>query len=241
MGMNDTRIALVTGANRGIGLETARQLARAGLHVILTARDLRRGAEALARLQAEKLPVELRKLDVTRNADARALADWLRETHGRLDVLINNAGILPESSRDPGAKSADPLLVAPATVMEILNTNTLGALRMIQALAPLMPAGGRIVNVSSWMGQFKRLEDRHLGYRMSKTALNVLTRVLAMRLQDRNVQVHSVCPGWVRTDMGGEKAETAPEEAAAHIVWLATSPEITETGLFWRNRRRIEW
>lgn len=239
--MLEQRIALVTGANRGIGLATTRALCDAGFHVIITARNAQRGAKALATLQREKRSVELRKLDVTGNADAQSLAAWLEETYGRLDVLINNAGILPESSRETGARSADPLRVAPATVLEILNTNTLGPLRMIQALARLMPAGGRIINISSWMGQFKRLEDRHLGYRMSKTALNVVTRVLALRLAEQGVQVQSVCPGWVRTDMGGEKAETSPEEAAANIVWLATSPEVTETGGFWRNRHRVDW
>ena len=174
--MTDIKIAVVTGANRGLGLETARQLAQGGFHVVLTARNPQAGAQALRKLQAENLSVELRKLDVNSTEDALALAHYLREHHRRVDVLVNNAGILPESSREAGAKSTDALKVSPLTVMEILNTNTLGAVRLIQALAPLMPEGARIVNVSSGMGALNDMGGGYLGYRISKAALNVVTR-----------------------------------------------------------------
>lgn len=233
--------AIVTGANRGIGLELSRQLAQAGFHVVMTARDLVQGAQALASLQAENLSVELRHVDVARSEDANALAAYLREQDRQVMVLINNAGVFLESSRETGDKSADPLRVSPLTLMETVNINTLGAVRMIQALAPLLQSGARVINVSSWMGQFKRLEGNNLGYRLSKTALNVVTRVMAERLQEQNAQVHSVCPGWVQTAMGGERAELSAAQAAAHIVWLATSTEVSGTGRFWRERRQIDW
>ncbi|MBU6470647.1 MAG: SDR family NAD(P)-dependent oxidoreductase [Gammaproteobacteria bacterium] len=234
-------IAVVTGANRGLGLETARQLASRGLHVILTARNPRTGAEALGRLQTEKLAVELRKLDVNSTEDAQALARYIKEAHGRVDVLVNNAGILPESSRDAGAKSANPLKVSPLTVMEIFNTNTLGAVRLIQALAPLMPEGARIVNVSSGMGALNDTGGGYLGYRISKAALNMVTRMFAAELAPRGILVNSVCPGWVRTDMGGTGASRSIEKGVETIVWLASAPEATESGFFWRDRRKIPW
>ncbi|MGH8311875.1 MAG: SDR family oxidoreductase [Gammaproteobacteria bacterium] len=235
------KIAVVTGANRGLGLETARQLASRGFHVILTARNPQAGAEALKRLQAEKLPVELRKLDVNSTEDALALARYIKETHGRVDVLVNNAGILPESSRHTGAKSADPLKVSPLTVMEIFNTNTLGAVRLLQALAPLMPEGARIVNVSSGMGALNDSGGGYLGYRISKAALNMVTRVFAAALAPRGILVNSVCPGWVRTKMGGANASRSIEKGVETIVWLASAPEATESGFFWHDKKKIAW
>jgi len=239
--MTDIKIAVVTGANRGLGLETARQLAQGGFHVVLTARNPQAGAQALRKLQAENLSVELRKLDVNSTEDALALAHHLREHHGRVDVLVNNAGILPESSREAGAKSTDALKVSPLTVMEILNTNTLGAVRLIQALAPLMPEGARIVNVSSGMGALNDMGGGYLGYRISKAALNVVTRVFAHDLADRGISVNSACPGWVRTDMGGPGASRSVEKGAETIVWLATSPQSAGSGYFWRERKQIPW
>lgn len=239
--MTEKRIAVVTGANRGLGLETARRLAAHGFHVILTARNPQAGAEALKRLQAEKLSVELRKLDVNSTEDAQALARHIKESHGHVDVLVNNAGILPESSRAPGAKSSDPLKVSPLTVMEIFNTNTLGAVRLIQALAPLMPEGARIVNVSSGMGALNDSGGGYLGYRVSKAALNMVTRVFAAELAARGILVNSVCPGWVRTDMGGAGASRSIEKGVETIVWLASAPEAAESGFFWRDRKKIPW
>ncbi|MDE2234266.1 MAG: SDR family oxidoreductase [Gammaproteobacteria bacterium] len=239
--MPDRKIAVVTGANRGIGLEVARQLAHLGLQVVLTARNLQKGGDAMRELEKQKLPVEFRKLDVTSNDDAQALAQYLREQHGRVDVLVNNAGILPESSRDSGANASDALKVSPVTLMEIFNTNTLGAVRLIQALVPLMPEGARIVNVSSAMGALNDMGGGYLGYRISKAALNVVTRVNASELSARGILVNSVHPGWVRTAMGGPGASRSIEKGAETIVWLATSPDADETGHFWHDRKRIPW
>ena len=239
--MNNKLIAVVTGANRGLGLETARQLAQHGFHVILTARNIQTGAAALKTLQAEKLSAELRKLDVNSTDDAQALARYIKESHGHVDVLVNNAGILPESSRESGIKSSDPLKVSPVTVMEIFNTNTLGAVRLIQALVPLMSEGGRIVNVSSGMGALSDTGGGYLGYRISKAALNMATRVFANELAPLGIAVNSVCPGWVRTDMGGAGASRSIGKGVETIVWLASAPEATESGFFWRDKRKIPW
>lgn len=240
--MNDTaRIAVVTGANRGIGLAVTRALAREDFTVVMCARDAAAGAEAQQSLAAEGLPVILRRLDVTRGEEAESLARWLREQFGHVDVLVNNAGILLES-RKPGAKhSADPMQVSMSTLLEHFNVNTLGAVRMIQAIAPLMPAGGRIVNLSSGMGQLSDMGSGHLGYRLSKTALNAATRVYAHELAGQGVHVYALCPGWVRTRMGGESASRSPEEGADTAVWLATGEPAPESGLFYRNRKPIAW
>ncbi|HEV2110420.1 MAG TPA: SDR family oxidoreductase [Gammaproteobacteria bacterium] len=231
--MSETKTAVVTGANRGIGFETSRELARRGFHVVLTARNLAAGAGALKRLQADGLSVELRKLDVTSGEDAQALARQLRETRGRVDVLVNNAGILPDKD--------GTLDVSAVTLMEILNTNTLGAVRLIQALAPLMAKGGRIVNVSSGLGALGEMGGGQLGYRMSKTALNAVTRVFAAELAARGIAVNSVCPGWVKTDMGGAGATRSVAKGAETIVWLASDPKMTESGGFFRDKRAIAW
>jgi NAD(P)-dependent dehydrogenase (short-subunit alcohol dehydrogenase family) len=240
--MNETKhIAVVTGANRGLGFETARQLAQRGIHVIMTARDKQAGAAALRKLEQQRLPVELRKLDVNSSEDAQALARYIVEQYGHLDILINNAGIFPEDSANNGAKSADPLKVSPATIMEIFNTNTLGAVRLIQALAPHMSRGGRIVNVSTGMAALHDMGGAYLGYRISKTALNAVTRVFATELASSHIKVNAVDPGWVKTDMGGRSATRSITEGVGTIVWLATAPEATESGRFWRDKRILAW
>ena len=240
--MNDARrIAVVTGANSGIGLAAAKGLADKGFAVVMTARDPRRGEEARARLAAAGLDVALRKLDVTRSEDARALARWLREQHGRVDVLINNAGIMNESRRAAPERSSDPLQVSATTVMEHFNVNTLGAMRVIQALVPLMGDDARIVNVSSGLGQLSDMGGGHLGYRLSKAALNAATRVFASELGGSGVKVYSMCPGWVQTRMGGDSAPRSPEEGADTALWLATTAPAPEPGRFYRNRKPIDW
>lgn len=239
--MPEQKIAVVTGANRGIGFETSRLLAEAGWHVVMCARDLKAGVAGTEKLQERKLSVECRRLDVAKSEHARALGQYLLDAYGRVDLLINNAGIMLEKSSEHGRYSADVLEVSPQTVMEIFNVNTLGALRVTQALAPLLTDGSRVVNVSSGMGALNDMDGDWTGYRISKTALNALTRILHARLKDRGVLVNSVCPGWVSTDMGGDRAPVAPGEAASSVVWLGTSPEVTSGGGFYRDRKPIPW
>lgn len=239
----DQAVAVVTGANRGLGRATSRALAEQGYHVVLCARDSESGADTMASLQAEQLSCELRRVDITRQEDVAGLARHLGDNLGRVDVLVNNAGVNIESRSDAGKRSADPTRVSPMTVMETLNINTLGALRCIQALAPLFTEGARIINISSGMGQLEEMASGWLGYRMSKTAMNSLTRVFADEFAERGIRVNSVCPGWVRTDLGGEQAERSIEEGIDTIVWLATSdaPAAKASGRFFRDREQIAW
>lgn len=235
-------IAIVTGANRGMGLEVSRQLAKSGYHVIMAARDAHKGAAALHELRDEGLDVELRKVDVISTADCTALAEYVGREYKGVDVLVNNAAILPESSSDTtGRYSSNPLRVPPSTLMEIINTNTLGPVRMIQALATLLRENARIVNVSSSMGQLSAMGNAHLGYRMSKTALNTVTTLFANVLAPRNIKVNSVDPGWVRTTMGNDKAPRSIEQGAASIVWAALLPADGPTGGFFRDGEPLPW
>lgn len=237
----EARIAIVTGANRGIGLAATRMLAERSFTVVLCARDATSGGKAQSRLEAAGLPVVLRKLDVTRSEETASLARWLRKQFGHIDVLINNAGIMLESRR-PGAKhSSDPMQVSMSTLLEHINVNTLGAIRMIQVLAPLMREGARIVNLSSGLGQLKDMGGGQLAYRLSKAALNAATRVFAAELAGHGVSVYAMCPGWVRTRMGGDRAVRSVEEGADTAIWLATQNPAPESGLFYRNREPIAW
>lgn len=239
--MSDQPVAIVTGANRGLGLESARQLGELGYRVIITSRDARRGAAALATLTSAGVAADLRRVDVTRTDDAQALARSMAENYGAVDVLVNNAGVMIESRRNPPERSADPLAVSATTVLELFNVNTLGALRLTQALAPYLRNGARVVNVSSGMGGLAEMGSDYLGYRASKAALNALTRVMAHALAERGVLVNAVCPGWVRTDLGGTRATRSVSEGAAGIVWAATLPPDGPTGGFFRDGQPLAW
>jgi NAD(P)-dependent dehydrogenase (short-subunit alcohol dehydrogenase family) len=234
--MENKKIAVVTGANRGIGLEICRQLARHGVKVILTSRDEFKGEAAVDGLRGEKLDITFHQLDVTDPASVGRLVADVQSDYGRLDILINNAGVMPEHGEAAGVFKADVDLVR-----GILETNTLGPLRMAQALIPLMRGEGRVVNVSSGMGQLAEMNGGWPGYRLSKTALNALTRILAAELEGTRVKVNSVCPGWVRTDMGGPGASRSVEQGAETPVWLALLSDDGPTGGFFRDKRPIPW
>ncbi len=237
--MPNQPVAIVTGAYRGLGLETCRQLAARRHTVILTARREREGRAAAERLRAEGLDVAFHLLDVTDEQSITQLAAFVRDTFGRLDVLVNNAGIFPDPTPGSGRESVFDARLE--TVRRGLETNTLAPLRLCQALIPLMRGRGRVVNVSSGMGQLSEMNGGCPGYRLSKTALNALTRILADELGATGVKVNSVCPGWVRTDMGGPEATLSVEEGAAGILWAATLPDDGPTGGFFRNAKPIPW
>jgi NAD(P)-dependent dehydrogenase (short-subunit alcohol dehydrogenase family) len=229
------RIVVVTGGNRGIGLEICRQLAVRGARVVLTARKPGAGATAVKKLAAEKLAAEFHPLDVTDAKSIAALHDFLKDRFGRLDVLINNAGIIAKGE-------APALKVGLPTIRATLETNALGPLHLAQSLVPLLERSKspRIVNMSSGMGALEDNSGGHAAYRISKTALNAVSTILAAELRGE-VAVNSVCPGWVRTDMGGAHADRDVAEGADTAVWLALDAPDNLTAKFVRDRKVIPW
>jgi NAD(P)-dependent dehydrogenase (short-subunit alcohol dehydrogenase family) len=228
-------IIVVTGGNRGIGFEICRQLAERGAQVVLTARNAEAGQAALGKLAAHKLAAQFCPLNVTDSASTAALREFLERTFGHLDVLINNAGII-------AAEDASGLEVPLATVRATLETNTLAPLHLAQTLAPLLKRSraGRIVNVSSGMGALSDMQLGYAAYRISKAALNAVTGILAAALHGA-VAVNSMCPGWVKTDMGGANAERDVSQGADTAVWLALDAPQELTGKFLRDRQVIPW
>jgi NAD(P)-dependent dehydrogenase (short-subunit alcohol dehydrogenase family) len=227
------RVALVSGGNRGIGLEICRQLADKGITTILGSRD-----EVSGRAAAEGLSghVVVRQLDVADEKSVDRLASFVEDEFGRLDVLVNNAGI----SNDEGQRGIDADL---DRVREALEANLLGAWRLCEVAILLMQRNGygRIVNISTGLAALEDMGGGYPAYRVSKTALNALTRILASELRGSGVLVNSVCPGWVQTDMGGSSAPRPVEAGADTPVWAATLPNNGPTGGFFRDRRPIHW
>jgi NAD(P)-dependent dehydrogenase (short-subunit alcohol dehydrogenase family) len=231
-----TKIAVVTGANRGIGFEVCRQLGQQGLHVILTSRDEAKGQEAVDTLRREGLEISHHLLEVTDLASIAALHRFIEAKFNRLDVLVNNAGVYP----DEGVSIFD---VSLETMRETMEINFYGPLYLCRAFIPLMRRRnyGRVVNVSSGAGAITDMDGRTGAYKISKLALNGLTRIMAAEVRRYNIKVNTMCPGWVRTDMGGPAAPRSPVQAADTIVWLATLPDNGPTGGFFRDRKAIPW
>lgn len=234
--MNPETIAVVTGANRGIGFEISRQLAGKGIHVILTSRDEAKGMAARRDLIGKGLDVRFHQLDVTDLESIQRLLDFIRQDYGRLDILVNNAGVLLDDG-------VSVLQVELDTVRTTMETNLYGPLLLCQALVPLMVRSdhGRIVNLSSGWGQLTDIEGCQPAYRMSKAALNALTGILAAELRGTNILVNSMCPGAVRTDMGRPDAPRSVEQGADTAVWLATLPNTGPSGGFFEDRKPIPW
>lgn len=232
--MANARIALVTGANKGIGLEVVRQLARLNFRVFLGARNAEAGRAAAETLSGEG-DVSFLQLDIAAASSITAAAEELARHADRLDVLVNNAGIMRDDDKSAARMS-------PETFDETLRTNTLGPWLVTQAFLPLLRKSDapRVVNVSSSGGQLDGGADGWApAYCVSKTALNGVTAQLAAALP--KFTVNSVCPGWVRTDMGGDNARLSVEQGADSIVWLATEALHALTGKFFKERKEIPW
>lgn len=234
------RIALVTGANKGIGFDIARQLAMRGMTVLATARDAARGEAAAARLRAERLDVWHLPLDVACPESVAVAAKQVGEEFGRLDVLVNNAAIL----LDEGRLATE---LADGSLQASLDTNLLGVVRVTRAMLPWLrkSRSGRIVNISSSGGSLSQMAAGGAAfapaYQISKAALNAYTLLLAAELKPIGIQVNAVCPGWVRTDMGGPSALLTSAEGADTPVWLATQGDDGPTGGFFQERRPVAW
>jgi NAD(P)-dependent dehydrogenase (short-subunit alcohol dehydrogenase family) len=230
--MENGRVALVSGANRGIGREVVRQLAERNIITILGSLDEEKGRVAVEGLG----DVRVRRLDVINEKGIQTLVREVEEEFGRLDILVNNAGI----SIDWGQRGVNADL---DVVRETLAVNLFGAWRLCEAFVPLMQRNryDRIVNISSGMGALNDMGGGSPAYRVSKTALNALTRILAAELRGWGILVNSVCPGWVRTDMGGSGASRSVQEGADTPVWAVTLPNNGPTGGIFRNRRLISW
>jgi NAD(P)-dependent dehydrogenase (short-subunit alcohol dehydrogenase family) len=236
MAVSSEQVALVTGANRGIGLGVTRKLARLGYTVVLGSRDLASGEEAARQVAEDGLRIFPKRLDVTDQKSIDELKSWVEERFGHLDALVNNAAILYDSWQR--AANADL-----NTVREAFETNTLGAWRMCQAFIPLLRTSrhGRIVNVSSESGSLAEMGGETPAYSVSKAALNALTRMLADELRSSGILVNSVCPGWVATEMGGPQAPRSIEEGAASVVWAVTLSDTGPTGGFFRDGQPLAW
>jgi NAD(P)-dependent dehydrogenase (short-subunit alcohol dehydrogenase family) len=233
MNNEQSKIALITGGNRGIGLAIAQGLLAKGYQVIITARSLDHAKQAAEKLAGNVLPVEL---DVSSDLSIKQAVATLNQSIDRLDVLINNAGIYP----DEGVN----ILTIKRELLDLtLNTNTLGAIAMVQSFLPLLEKSqdARVINVSSGYGEINGLSAEVPSYCLSKLALNGATIMLAEALQSKSIVVNSMCPGWVRTDMGGASAPRSPEQGADTAIWLATAAPHSETGKFWRDRSEISY
>lgn len=238
MDKHPQKVALITGANKGLGLEIARQLGQQGLTVVLGARQGKAAAPAAA-LRAEGLDAHDVELDVTNHADIATLPTFFETQFGRLDVLVNNAGVQLDQGFD----------VSPDTLRQTYEANVIGPYAITQALLPLLrqaPAG-RIVNQSSILGSLTAISQGQggswatPGYTSSKAALNMLTVVLAQHLADTNIKVNAAHPGWVKTDLGGDSAPLGVAEGAQTAVRLALLPADGPTGGYFHNAEHLPW
>lgn len=229
-------VVLVTGANRGIGFEIARQLARRGFHAVIAARNEANGRQAAQALAAAAAKATFLPLDVSSSASIAAAARQFAAISASLDVLINNAGIYPDEGQSI-------LSIPRQQIVDTLQTNAVGPLEVTQAFLPYLRASvaPRVINVSSGYGQLEGLSANVPSYCLSKLALNGVTIMLAAALRADNVAVNSMCPGWVRTDMGGPTAPRSVAEGADTAVWLAAEAPHELTGKFFRSREEIPW
>jgi NAD(P)-dependent dehydrogenase (short-subunit alcohol dehydrogenase family) len=246
------KVAFITGANRGLGLETARELGKQGIVVVLGSRDSKKGEAAAAKLRDEGITAESLGFDVTKSQDHQKAYDYFTEKYGRLDILVNNAGVLKEGQISPNGPAPNPVsAVSPEILRETFETNFFGPVALTQKLLPLMRKGpaGRIVNVSSILGSLTLHSDpnspiypfKTFAYDTSKAALNAFTVHLAHELRDTKIKVNSAHPGWVKTDMGGPDAMMEVSEGGKTSAQLATLRDDGPNGGFFHLGEPVPW
>jgi NAD(P)-dependent dehydrogenase (short-subunit alcohol dehydrogenase family) len=233
---DDTRVALITGSNKGIGFETGRQVAKAGWHVVIGARQAIAGKKAVAKLVEENLKATFLQIDVAETKSILGAATNFGKQFEHLDVLINNAGICPD-------EGVNILTTSREQMTATFQTNTFGALAVTQAFLPHLrkARAARVINMSSGYGQLNSLSPDVPSYCLSKLALNGLTLMLSRALGQDGIAVNSMSPGWVRTDMGGANAPRSVEQGADTAFWLATKAPQDLTGKFFEDRKEIPW
>jgi NAD(P)-dependent dehydrogenase (short-subunit alcohol dehydrogenase family) len=235
------KIAIVTGASRGLGYATSEALAKMGYKVLMAMRDPDKAQTQINALKMKDYDVTALKLDVANEKSIDSFCQQVIREYSALDVLVNNAGIFIDNE-DGGDRSV--FKTKSATVLKTFTTNTLGPFLLTQKLLPLMIEGGygRVVNVSSGMGQLSSMNEGHAAYRMSKTALNAVTKVFSQEVLSKgDILVNSVCPGWVKTDMGGGGANRTIDQGIKGIVWAATLPKGGPSGGFFRDGEKLDW
>ena len=238
----NNRIAVITGASQGLGFATSQALAQKNYHTILTARSQGKVDGTLHKLKVKGLKVEGAIVDVADSKSIASFFEWLQRTHDRLDVLINNAGIIFETGGSASSGTSSILNTDAQTILDGFENNTLSAYRMIQHALPFMQKKGygRIVNVSSGMGGLTEMGRGYPAYRISKAAMNAITRLVSQEV-DGNIKINSVCPGWVKTAMGGSNATREIEKGIEGIVWAATLEDDGPNGGFFRDGKSILW
>ncbi|MGL5871818.1 MAG: SDR family NAD(P)-dependent oxidoreductase [Xenococcaceae cyanobacterium] len=233
MTLQNGKTALITGGNRGIGFAIAQGLLFKGYQIIITARSLDNAKQAAEQLSGNVIFIEL---DVSDDRSIERAVETVAQKIERLDVLINNAGIYPD-------KDVNILNISRELLDSTFNTNTFGAIRIVQSFLPLLVKSqdARVINVSSSYGKIDGLSADVPSYCLSKLALNGANIMLADALKSKGIVVNSICPGWVRTDMGGASAPRSPEQGADTAIWLATEASRNETGKFWQDRQEISY
>lgn len=235
------KVAIVTGASRGLGFATSEALARMGYKVIMAMRSPDKAQADINKLKMKDLDVTAMKLDTSNEKSIETFVNEFKREVGALDVLVNNAGIFID---DEDGGNSDVFKTKSSTITKTFATNTLGPFLLTQKLIPMMMGDGygRVVNISSGMGQLSEMNTGYAAYRMSKTALNVVTKVFSEETKDKgDILVNSVCPGWVQTDMGGRSATRTIDQGIKGIVWAATLPKGGPTGGFFRDGERLDW
>jgi NAD(P)-dependent dehydrogenase (short-subunit alcohol dehydrogenase family) len=227
------KTALVTGANKGIGLEVVRQLLNRNFNVILTARNREKGLRAIEKLKNRDEKLLFVQMDVGNEDSIKKAAKEVQSKNIKIDVIVNNAGVLLDSESINEVSSEK--------ILTTFRVNTLGPILVIQNFLSIMNKNGRIINVSSGLGAFSEMSSYAPTYSISKSALNAVTKQFSYSLEEKSISVNSVSPGWVRTDMGGSNATRTVEKGAETIVWLAEEAPQNFTGKFFRDKKELDW